>query len=278
MADDWTRINSREIIRRALTRLEAKGKGILLLHDIQPATALGLPELLAELKARGYRVVHVVASSAAQPATVTTADQWLVRHPPTAQREPSVWPRVLPHRVRTSVAAMAAPSVMSFGAETSEDAVPVSLVALPDTLRNGDTEVAMPTVWPEEVITIAALPEVDLLPAPAANNFRYNRIIRSRAKKEKRRPSREITHSVNADVTGSIPDRGKREPKAKTAMNTKADKTAKSETNTKAGTNTKATPTAKSGKPRSADRPGSTIPGGHQIQIPRPQASLTPGR
>ena len=122
---------------------------------------------------------------------------------------------------------------MSFGAETSEDAVPVSLVALPDTLRNGDTEVAMPTVWPEEVITIAALPEVDLLPAPAANNFRYNRIIRSRAKKEKRRPSREITHSVNADVTGSIPDRGKREPKAKTAKsNTKADKTAKSNTNT----------------------------------------------
>ena len=85
MADDWTRINSREIVRRALIRLEAKGKGILLLHDIQPATALGLPELLAELKVRGYRVVHVVPSSAARPATVTTADQWLVRHPPTAQ-------------------------------------------------------------------------------------------------------------------------------------------------------------------------------------------------
>jgi peptidoglycan/xylan/chitin deacetylase (PgdA/CDA1 family) len=194
MADDWTRINSREIVRRALTRLEAKGKGILLLHDIQPATALGLPELLAELKARGFRVVHVVPSSAAQPATITTADQWLVRHPATreqlAHREPSVWPRVLPHRIRTSVAAMAAPSVMSFGAETHEDAVPVTLVSSPDTLRNGGIEVAMPTVWPEEVITIAALPEVDLLPAPAASNFRYNRIIRSRAKKEKRRPSR----------------------------------------------------------------------------------------
>ena len=277
MADDWTRINSREIVRRALIRLEAKGKGILLLHDIQPATALGLPELLGELKARGYRVVHVV------PATRRTArsppppsGSCVIRRPLTARAERLAACPPAPRA--TSVAAMAAPSVMSFGAETSEDAVPVSLVALPDTLRNGDAEVAMPTVWPEEVITIAALPEVDLLPAPAANNFRYNRIIRSRAKKEKRRPSREITHSVNADVTGSIPDRGKREPKAKTAMNTKADKTAKSETNTKAGTNTKATPTAKSGKPRSADRPGSTIPGGHQIQIPRPQASLTPGR
>ena len=40
-------------------RLEAKGRGILLLHDIQPATALALPTLLAELKARGYRIVHV---------------------------------------------------------------------------------------------------------------------------------------------------------------------------------------------------------------------------
>ena len=280
--------------RRALTRLEAKGKGILLLHDIQPATALGLPELLAELKARGYRVVHVVPSSAGLSATITTADQWLVRHPPTreqlAHREPSVWPRVLPHRIRTSVAAMEAPSVMSFGAETHEDAVPVMLVSSPAPLRNGDAEIAMPTVWPEEVITIAALPEVDLLPAPAANNFRYNRIIRSRAKKEKRRPSREITNSTtNADVTGSIPDRSTREPKAKNVTNTKArtntkaGTTAKSETNNKSGTNTKSTTnskagtTHKSGKPRSADQP-STIPAGHQIQITRPQASLTPSR
>ena len=46
-----------------LRRLEAKGKGILLLHDIQPATVLALPELLRELKARGYRVVHVVPAA-----------------------------------------------------------------------------------------------------------------------------------------------------------------------------------------------------------------------
>ena len=292
MADDWTRINSREIVRRALARLEAKGKGILPLHDIQPATALGLPELLAELKARGYRVVHVVPSSAAQPATATTADQWLARHPPAvATREPSVWPRVLPHRVRTAVATTAAPSITSFGAETHGDDVPVTLVSAPDTLRSGGGDVAMPAVWPEEVITIAVLPEVNLLPAPAANNFRYNRIIRSRgAKKEKRRPNREVTHSTNADVTGSILDRGKREPKAKNATNTKAatntqaGTATKSEANNKSGTNTKSSPNNKtgapnkSGKPRSADRPPATIPAGHQIQITRPQASLAPNR
>jgi hypothetical protein len=39
--------------------LEPRRKGILLFHDIQPATAAALPELLRQLKARGYRVVHL---------------------------------------------------------------------------------------------------------------------------------------------------------------------------------------------------------------------------
>ena len=60
VADDWRHINASEVVRRAIARLDEKGKGILLLHDIQPATALALPELLRELKAKGYRIVHVV--------------------------------------------------------------------------------------------------------------------------------------------------------------------------------------------------------------------------
>ena len=36
MAHDWKRINPEGIIRRAIDRLDAKGKGILLLHDIHP--------------------------------------------------------------------------------------------------------------------------------------------------------------------------------------------------------------------------------------------------
>ena len=59
-ADDWKRISAQEVVHRALTRIEAKRKGVLLLHDIQPATVLALPTLLRELKARGYRIVHVV--------------------------------------------------------------------------------------------------------------------------------------------------------------------------------------------------------------------------
>jgi peptidoglycan/xylan/chitin deacetylase (PgdA/CDA1 family) len=60
VADDWRHISASEVVRRAIARLDDKGKGILLLHDIQPATALALPELLRELKTKGYRIVHVV--------------------------------------------------------------------------------------------------------------------------------------------------------------------------------------------------------------------------
>jgi hypothetical protein len=78
-ADDWRRISANEVLHRALRRLEAHGKGVLLLHDIQPATALALPTLLHELKARGYRIVHVVPATADRPKTFTTASQWRLR-------------------------------------------------------------------------------------------------------------------------------------------------------------------------------------------------------
>jgi peptidoglycan/xylan/chitin deacetylase (PgdA/CDA1 family) len=77
VADDWRHISASEVVRRSIARLDEKGKGILLLHDIQPATALALPELLRELKTKGYRVVHVVPGKgemsvpvAAKPASM----------------------------------------------------------------------------------------------------------------------------------------------------------------------------------------------------------------
>src|SRR5690242_13423846 len=62
VADDWKHIGANEIVKRAMRRLEEKGRGILLLHDIHPATVLALPTLLKELKERGYHVVQVVAA------------------------------------------------------------------------------------------------------------------------------------------------------------------------------------------------------------------------
>ena len=75
LADDWTHISANEVARRALQRIEARGRGILLLHDIQPATALALPMILTELKARGYKIVHVVLGLTVPPTLIDRADE-----------------------------------------------------------------------------------------------------------------------------------------------------------------------------------------------------------
>jgi peptidoglycan/xylan/chitin deacetylase (PgdA/CDA1 family) len=87
-ADDWRHISAAEVVRRALTRLEAKGKGVLLLHDMQPATVVALPRLLAQLKRRGYRIVQVVPASANLPKTPSTEDQWLMKSAHTSASDP----------------------------------------------------------------------------------------------------------------------------------------------------------------------------------------------
>jgi peptidoglycan-N-acetylglucosamine deacetylase len=67
-ADDWKKISPQEVVRRALTRLEHKGKGVLLLHDMQRRTAIALPDLLRALHSKGFRIVHVVPANASSPA------------------------------------------------------------------------------------------------------------------------------------------------------------------------------------------------------------------
>ena len=65
VADDWHHsISPKKIIALAMKRLEARGKGILLLHDIHAATVAALPGLLKELKQKGFHVVHVVPALA----------------------------------------------------------------------------------------------------------------------------------------------------------------------------------------------------------------------
>jgi peptidoglycan/xylan/chitin deacetylase (PgdA/CDA1 family) len=61
--NDWWRGSSPgAIVKRSMRRLNAKGRGIILMHDIHRATAMALPILLKELKANNYNVVHVVAA------------------------------------------------------------------------------------------------------------------------------------------------------------------------------------------------------------------------
>jgi peptidoglycan/xylan/chitin deacetylase (PgdA/CDA1 family) len=52
-----------EVIKSVMSKLERKGKGIILLHDFQQATAKAAEGLLNELKAKGYRVVHMRAKT-----------------------------------------------------------------------------------------------------------------------------------------------------------------------------------------------------------------------
>ena len=42
-ADDWRHISSQRVYDLAIQRIEARGKGILLLHDIQARTVAALP-------------------------------------------------------------------------------------------------------------------------------------------------------------------------------------------------------------------------------------------
>ncbi len=67
---DWRVRNADKVIRNVLAGLERKKGGILLFHDIHSETAKSIPRLLTELKARGYKVVHVVPKSRIETVAV----------------------------------------------------------------------------------------------------------------------------------------------------------------------------------------------------------------
>jgi peptidoglycan/xylan/chitin deacetylase (PgdA/CDA1 family) len=48
-----------QVVVSVIAKLKKRGKGIVLLHDFQHPTSLALPELLAQLKADGYKIVQV---------------------------------------------------------------------------------------------------------------------------------------------------------------------------------------------------------------------------
>lgn len=108
-ADDWRHVSPSRVYDLAIRRLEAKGKGILLLHDIQPRTVAALPKILHELKARGYRIVHVVPATSERPATPSEPWQWQL-HPAPETVAVSRWPKV-PGFVFSETEALPAPAL-----------------------------------------------------------------------------------------------------------------------------------------------------------------------
>jgi peptidoglycan-N-acetylglucosamine deacetylase len=109
LADDWRNISSSRVYDLAIKRLEEKGRGILLLHDIQARTVAALPKILHELKARGYRIVHVVPATPERPATPTEPQEWQL-HPPSETVAISQWPKI-PNFVFTDAGTLPAPSL-----------------------------------------------------------------------------------------------------------------------------------------------------------------------
>ena len=64
VGSDWTGISGDQIRRNVLRGLKEHHGGIVLLHDTKKATARMLPELLRDMKAAGYQIVHVVPAPA----------------------------------------------------------------------------------------------------------------------------------------------------------------------------------------------------------------------
>jgi len=60
---DYYKGSADSVLKRTLKRLDQQGKGIVLFHDIHGRTVEMLPDFLAELKQRGYRVVSLVPAS-----------------------------------------------------------------------------------------------------------------------------------------------------------------------------------------------------------------------
>src|SRR5947209_5524716 len=92
-ADDWRHIPPARVYELAMKRLEAKGKGILLLHDIQGRTVQALPKILQDLKTRGFRIVHVVAATPDRPKTPTEPQEWQL-HPVSEMVAIARWPKI----------------------------------------------------------------------------------------------------------------------------------------------------------------------------------------
>ena len=165
LADDWRRISSSRVYDLAMKRLEARGKGILLLHDIQARTVAALPRILNELKARGYHIVHVVPATAERPATPTEPEQWR-SHPENGAIVQ--WPKI-PHFIFADAGALPAPALSDFDLL---DAQPIALAGPFERSRPPAQGVAPPreTPWPQH----SELPlerAAATLPAPARSLF-----------------------------------------------------------------------------------------------------------
>ena len=98
-SNDYRTKDPATVTHNVLTQLQETKKGIILFHDIQASTAGALKGLLDELKARGFKVVHLVASAPVTtlPEFDAMADREMSRKSTLASADPLasrsiVWP------------------------------------------------------------------------------------------------------------------------------------------------------------------------------------------
>ena len=84
-----------QVITSVMTKLKKFGKGIVLMHDFQHATADAAPALLAQLKANGYKIVQLKAKGQVQ--TIASYDELVTKD----QKLPTVSDRPTSSVVRT---------------------------------------------------------------------------------------------------------------------------------------------------------------------------------
>ena len=84
-----------QVVRSVMDKLNKHGKGIVLAHDLQRVTAEALPALLEELKAAGYKIVHLKPKHATQ--TLADYDALIAKE----QRLPTIDARPTASVVRT---------------------------------------------------------------------------------------------------------------------------------------------------------------------------------
>jgi peptidoglycan/xylan/chitin deacetylase (PgdA/CDA1 family) len=90
-----------QVVNAVMTKLKKFGKGIVLMHDFQHATADAAPALLTQLKANGYKIVLMRAKDPLK--TIASYDETVVKDlklPTVSDRRPRR--RARDHRVNRS--------------------------------------------------------------------------------------------------------------------------------------------------------------------------------
>lgn len=146
----------KKLVQSVMKKLEKKGKGILLMHDIHKNTAKALPLLLAELKSNGYKIVHLTAKD-----PVTTLAEFDKAIEKDAKGLPSAGAERPMSSVIKTVDGEAPPEE-----KAEHSAAHSESPASPPAGENGSAVKAAPSAPPAETPAAPVKPEAAVMPAP----------------------------------------------------------------------------------------------------------------